>query len=231
MVLALSEKTTALSNGPLTSLPMPRAEATGDSRRRANWEVRRQAIVDTSARVFARGGYHATGITELCVANDLGKGALYHYIGSKEELLAAIHDRVMDEVMLGADRVAEAGGSPPQQLANLGDELLDVIHRYPDHVWVFLHEFPALTGDRAAQFRDRRRQYEERVEAVLQAGVDSGEFRDVQPRLTALAWLGMHNYTYLWLKAGGPLSARDVAKPFADIFMRGITNPTAQAAE
>jgi len=204
---------------------MARVEATGDSRRRANWQARRDAIIDTSARVFARGGYHATGITELCVANELGKGALYHYIGSKEELLAAIHDRVMDEVMVGADRVAVAGGSPSRQLAMLGDELLDVIHRYPDHVWVFLHEFPALTGDRAAQFRERRRRYEERVEAVLQAGVESGEFRDVQPRLTALAWLGMHNYTYLWLKSGGPLSARDVAKPFADIFMRGITNP------
>jgi hypothetical protein len=110
----------------------------------------------------------------------------------------------------------------------LGEELLDVIHRYPDHVWVFLHEFPALTGERAAQFRQRRREYERRVEAVLQAGVDSGEFRELEPRLTALAWLGMHNYTYLWLKAGGPLSARDVAKPFAEIFMRGITNPTAR---
>ncbi len=108
----------------------------------------------------------------------------------------------------------------------LGDELLDVIHRYPDHVWVFLHEFPALTGERAEQFRQRRRIYERRVEAVLQAGVDSGEFRDIEPRLTAMAWLGMHNYTYLWLKAGGRLSARDVAKPFADIFMRGITNPS-----
>ena len=49
---------------------------------------------------------------DLCAANDLGKGALYHYIGSKEELLAAIHDRVMDEVMLGANRVAAAGGTP-----------------------------------------------------------------------------------------------------------------------
>ena len=73
-------------------------------------------------------------------------------------------------------------------------------------------------------FRGRRREYERRVEAVLQAGVDSGEFRQVEPRLTALAWLGMHNYTYLWLKAGGRLSARDVAKPFAEIFMRGIVN-------
>ena len=201
---------------------MPRAEATGESKRRANWEARREAIIDTSARVFARGGYHNTGIMELCAANDLGKGALYHYIGSKEELLAAIHDRVMDEVLAGAERVTAAGGSPSEQLEMLGTELLDVIHRYPDHVWVFLHEFPALTGERAEQFRLRRRIYERQVEAVLQAGVDSGEFRDIEPRLTAMAWLGMHNYTYLWLKPGGRLSARDVAKPFAEIFMRGI---------
>jgi len=210
---------------------MVRTGATGDSPRNANWQARRQVIIDTSAPVFARHGYHATGIMDLCAANDLGKGALYHYIGSKEELLAAIHDRVMDEVMLGADRVARAGGSPSQQLAMLGQELLDVIHRYPDHVWVFLHEFPALTGERAAQFRQRRRKYEQRVEAVLQAGVDSGEFRDLEPRLTTMAWLGMHNYTYLWLKAGGRLSARDVAAPFAEIFMRGITYPTDQAHE
>jgi AcrR family transcriptional regulator len=204
---------------------MPRRGASDEPRRSAKWEARRQVIVDNSARVFARRGYHATGVTELCAANELGKGALYHYIGSKEELLAAIHDRVMDEVMLGADRVAATGGSPTAQLAMLGDELLDVIARYPDHVWVFLHEFPALTGERATQFRGRRREYERRVEAVLQAGIDRGEFRAVDPRLTALAWLGMHNYTYLWLKAGGPLSARDVAKPFADIFIQGIADP------
>jgi AcrR family transcriptional regulator len=106
----------------------------------------------------------------------------------------------------------------------LGDELLDVIHRYPDHVWVFLHEFPALTAERAAQFRERRREYEHRVEAILQAGIDAGEFRPVDPRLTALAWLGMHNYTYLWWKPGGRLSPHDVAKPFADLFIRGIAN-------
>jgi AcrR family transcriptional regulator len=200
--------------------------ASDDSKRSAKWQERRDAIVDTSAQVFARRGYHATGIAELCEVNGFGKGAFYYYIGSKEELLAAIHDRVMDEVMLGADRVARAGGSPSAQLAMLGDELLDVIHRYPDHVWVFLHEFPALTDERADKFRERRREYERRVEAVLQAGIESGEFRDVDPWLTARAWLGMHNYTYLWLKPGGRVSARDAAKPFADIFLRGIRRST-----
>ena len=199
-------------------------EPSGDARRSAKWELRREAIIDTSARVFAKQGYHATGVTELCAANDLGKGALYHYIGSKEELLAAIHDRVMDEVMAGAARVAVAGGPPTEQLARLGDELLDVIHRYPDHVWVFLHEFPALTGERAEQFRVRRHEYEKRVEDVLRAGVKSGEFRDIDPWITARAWLGMHNYTYLWLRPGGRMTARSVAKPFSRIFMEGIAH-------
>ena len=100
-----------------------------------------------------------------------------------------------------------------------------MIHRYPDHVWVFLHEFPALTGERAASFRERRGEYEKRLEGVLEAGVESGDFRDLDTWLTARAWFGMHNYTYLWLKPGGRLTAKDVAEPFAEIFMQGIEQP------
>ena len=203
---------------------MPKPKAKDEHSRSARWHGRRQAIIDLSAKVFAERGYHNTSTIELCEATGLGKGALYYYIGSKEQLLAAIHDRVMDEVMLGADRAALAGGSPPDQLAMLGEELLVVIVRYPDHVWVFLHEFPALTGEYAEQFRKRRHEYERRVEGVFEAGADSGDFRQLDPRLAARAWLGMHNYTYLWLKAGGRLSAKQVAASFADIFVRGITS-------
>jgi len=198
-------------------------ETVADPARSAKWQRRREQIVDTSAKVFAVHGFHGTSTTELCEANGLGKGALYYYISSKEELLAAIHDRVMDEVMIGAARVAESGGTPPEQLAQLGRELLDVIARYPDHVWVFLHEFPALTGDNATQFRARRHEYEAAVETVIAAGVASGDFRALDPRLTARAWLGMHNYTYLWLRPGGALSAAEVADQFADVFIKGVT--------
>ena len=206
---------------------MSSIETRSEPRRSAKWQARRQEIIDTSAQVFARRGYHATGLTELCAANDLGKGALYHYIGSKEELLAAIHDLVMDDVIVAADRALETGGSPPEQLVLLGDALLDIIARYPDHSRVVLHEFPALTGERAERFQARRRQFEQRVEAVLQAGVESGDFRGVDPRLTSLAWLGMHNYAYLWLNPKGPLTAGEVARMFGEIFIRGI----AQGAE
>ena len=57
---------------------------------------------------------------------------------------------------------------------------------------------------------------------MLQAGIDAGEFREIDARLTAFAWLGMHNYTYLWLKPGGALSAAEVAEQFADVFIGGV---------
>ena len=197
-------------------------QSDGASRRSPNWVARRDAIVDTSARVFAQNGYHATGINELCAANELGKGALYHYIGSKEQLLAAIHDRVMDHVLASGTRVATSTGTPTEKLVQLGEELLDIITLFPDHVWVFLHEFPALTGERAETFRERRREYEKDLENVIAAGIKAGEFRKVEPRLTALAWLGMHNYTYLWWKPDHKLMPRDIARRFADIFIDGI---------
>ena len=201
---------------------MPQTRLKDKQGKSSKWQQRRHAIVDTSATVFAERGYHATSTTELCEANGIGKGALYYYIGSKEALLAAIHDRVMDEVMLGADRVALAGGSPPEQLAMLGEELLDVIFRFPDHVWVFLHDFPALTGKNAETFRLRRRAYERRVAAVFEQGMESGDLRNLDTRLAVTAWLGMHNYTYLSLRAGGHFSVKDVAKSFAEIFILGV---------
>ena len=192
-------------------------------RRSPNWEARRETVVDISAQAFAIAGYHATSINDLCAANELGKGALYHYIGSKEDLLAAIHNRVMDEVKASADRVAAARGTPVQRLTMMGAELIDIITRYPDHVSVFLHDFRALTGQRAVEFRDRRREYERAVEQILADGIKTRDFRKLDPALTARAWLGMHNYTYLWLKSDGTLSGPEVAKRFAQIFISGIS--------
>jgi AcrR family transcriptional regulator len=186
---------------------------------------KRERVIDVVVELFSKNGYASTGMTEICDATGLARGALYYYIGSKEALLAEIHDRVMDPLLSEAGAIAELGLGFEARLRLLSESLLwQIIHRH-DHVWVFLHEFPALTGERATMFRKRRGEYEKRVEAVLRAGVDSGDFREVDPWLTARAWFGMHNYTYLWLKPGGRLTAKDVAEPFAAIFMQGIATP------
>ena len=161
---------------------MPRTAASDEPRRSAKWKARRDVIIDTSAPVFARRGYHATGIAELCEVNGLGKGAFYHYIESKEELLAAIHDRVMDEVMLGADRVADSGRVAVRAAGHAGRR---AARRHPPLPRSRLGVPPRVPG---AHRRTRRAVprapagVRARVEAVLQAGVDAGEFRDVDPQ-------------------------------------------------
>ena len=189
--------------------------------RSAKWHRRRQEIIDTSAKLFARQGYHGTGMAELCEANGLAKGAFYYYIGSKEELLEAINDRIMDEMMLGADRVGRAGGAPGEQLAMLGNEFDGVLVRFPDHLWVLMRDYPALTGEHAKRFARRRREYEERVEAIIQSGVDSGEFRQIDVDHAAQAWIATKTNT--WRMGHERQTASTFASTFEDIFVRGIS--------
>jgi AcrR family transcriptional regulator len=199
---------------------MPPARGKQTSRS-AKWHQRRLEVIDTSATVFARRGYHGTGLIELCEANQLSKGALYYYIGSKEQLLEAINDRLLDEVMLGADRVQRAGGSPTEQLAMLGTEYMNVMVRLPDHASVMIHDYPALTGAYAKRFKRRRREYEHRVEEIIVAGIKSGDFRDVDPYNAAQAWLGTQ--THMWRMAESARSAHGYASTVEDIFVRGIS--------
>lgn len=191
----------------------------------ARWLQRQNEIVDVAAQLFAKKGYNATGIAELCDAVGLGKGSLYYYIKSKERLLSRIHDRVMEQVLQSAADIEATGASPAERLRMHGIELLKIITQYPDHVWVFLHEWRALKGDEKKEFRRKRRVYEETLERVLTEGVESGEFEIGDTRLAVHAWLGMHNYTYQWFRAGGRLNAFQIANHYYRIFLDGIRSP------
>jgi AcrR family transcriptional regulator len=187
------------------------------------WQQKRTEVVDIAARLFAAHGYHATGITQLCTAVGLGKGALYYYVESKENLLFLIHERVMEFFLVRGREIAGSGRSAEERLRLLGELQLEAIASYPHHVAVFLHEYKTLTGERAAEFSKSRRQYEKMLERVFQDGVDDGAFEIPDLRLAVLAWLGMYNYTYIWFDAAkGGLAEQAVARRYHDIFVKGI---------
>ncbi|MGH3665590.1 MAG: TetR family transcriptional regulator [Egibacteraceae bacterium] len=202
----------------------------GGKQPRARWVQRQNEIVDVAAQLFAKQGYNATGIAELCDVVGLGKGSLYYYIESKERLLSKIHDRVMEQVLQSAADIEATEASPAERLRMHGIELLKIITQYPDHVWVFLHEWRALKGGEKTEFKRKRRVYEEALERVLTDGVESGEFEISDTRLAVHAWLGMHNYTYQWFRAGGRLNAFQIANHYYQIFLDGIRSPVCSAA-
>lgn len=187
------------------------------------WEQRRNEIVDEAARLFAANGYHATGVAELGDAVGLGRGALYYYIDSKENLLTLIHDRVIVDVLAAGNAAMAMEAPATERLRSLGRDLVRIIALYPDHVWVFLHEFKSLSGSAAEQFRSNRRSFENSIETILISGVNEGAFKIANTRLTTLAWLGLHNYIYIWFRSGGSITVEMIAENFSDIFLDGIT--------
>lgn len=59
--------------------------------------AKRAEIVRHAADVFARHGYHATTMQDIATKADIGKGTIYEYFRTKEELFLAIYDSWMSE--------------------------------------------------------------------------------------------------------------------------------------
>jgi TetR/AcrR family transcriptional regulator, repressor for uid operon len=51
---------------------------------------RRRNILETAVQVYARQGFHQTGMRQLCSALGMSPGALYRYFPSKEAIIAGI---------------------------------------------------------------------------------------------------------------------------------------------
>jgi AcrR family transcriptional regulator len=192
-------------------------------RSRARHDARFSEIVDVAASLFAERGYHATSIQDLSDATGLQRGALYHYIGGKKDLLFAIHERFI-EPLLSEARGIQAGNLPPEEaIRALARALMGAIDEFGDQVTVFLHEWKTIRNDpEAAGVRDARREFEEIVEEALARGVRDGQFAVRDLRLTTLAFLGMINYSYQWYVPGGRFTAGQVTEDFSEIFLKGI---------
>ena len=99
---------------PLTWDGMPAVPPPTRPALRARYEGRRAELIDAAAKAFAEGGYKETSIADLSAATGLAAGGIYHYIGSKENLLIAICDDLLAPLLeegreiVAAERAARA---------------------------------------------------------------------------------------------------------------------------
>ncbi|MER5436764.1 TetR/AcrR family transcriptional regulator [Streptomyces sp. NPDC002588] len=192
-----------------------------------DYEVRRQKIIDTAAELFARQGYAATSVNELCRAVGLAKGALYYYIGSKQNLLVEIQSRVMNPLLSRARQIAELDTDPVLRLRLLSESLLTIIFRRLDHIWVYEHDYRSLTGDYLQTLLGRRAEFQRLVTGLITKAAEHGGFRATPPRLATLQFLNLHNHTYQWAKPGGRWDAAQLSREYCDTLLRGFGAPAA----
>lgn len=187
----------------------------------SSFDTNLERILRISADLFARNGYHGTGITELCKAVGLGRGALYHYIGSKEAVLYRISKTEVDRMNALAEDLQRQNLDPEEHLRRLASGLLSNIAEHRSEWTVFFREYSALSGEWRDRVVSARERYEGRWRQVLDRGVREGTFAPMSGLLVK-GLLGMFNYTYLWYEPGGRISPEELAGQFLDAILRGI---------
>ncbi|WP_433502842.1 TetR/AcrR family transcriptional regulator [Pseudonocardia halophobica] len=180
-------------------------------------------MIATAADLFARNGYHGTGIAELGRAVGLGRGALYHYIESKEAVLYAISKDQVDKMNALAESILDKGLEPEELLREMARGLLRNISTHRSEWTVFFREYGALTGQRRDHVIAARERYESYWRQALDQGVRSGVLRPT-PRILVKGILGMLNYTYLWFEPDGVLTPEELADVFLDALINGLSS-------
>ncbi len=185
------------------------------------FEATRERVVMAAAELFARHGYHGTGVADLGREVGLGKGALYRYIGSKEDLLYEISVKQVERMNSVAESIVESDASAVDMLHALGRALVRNIADHRDEWTVFFSDYHALTGPRRDKVIAARQQYEDYWQLALRRGRDEGTIAPGN-RLVVKGVLGMLNYTYLWFEPSGDLSPEQLADQFVATLLDGI---------
>src|SRR3954452_4944624 len=182
----------------------------------------RPDIIEAATRIFSERGYHAASMSDIADAVGIRKASLYHHVRKKEDLLFAIHEALVDELIDETLAVSSSSASPAEKVRELLHLTMRFIARNREGVTVFLAERHAVTGERWQALVVKRDLYERMVSQIVTEGRGSGEFADLPPELVAKALLGMANWAYTWFRQDGPMSADDVAEVFAAIALRGL---------
>ncbi|HEV8420933.1 MAG TPA: helix-turn-helix domain-containing protein [Actinomycetota bacterium] len=142
--------------------------------------------MDAATKLFIRRGTSDTTIADIAEAAHVAKGTFYLYFDSKEQLLAALKERWVDEMMAHALPFIERIGKEDWWgLADaVAESMVDFTLVHAD-LCAFVMQQPHTPGT-----KDILAECERRVNAMiaggLQVGIDSGAFHVEDPELAAI---------------------------------------------
>lgn len=165
-----------------TARPTPRAQRHATKRAR---------ILEAASRIFASRIYHLVNMDEVARAAGVGKGTLYRYFPSKEDLYLAIVDEAFG-ILIRRLEAKEAAGLPPATA--LHHMIEAIVETFAQHLSFFrlMHHGEARLFLRKKQVIRARREHIARLLAeVLDRGVETGVFRKIDRTLGPSMLIGM----------------------------------------
>jgi AcrR family transcriptional regulator len=192
------------------------------SKREQQREERRKQILDAALTVFSAKGFHATNVSDVAAEAGVSQGTIYWYFESKEELFhAALLSAFTD---IGEQTVAPLAecSTATEKLLALAESMEALAEVAEGLFMLFLGYWSSSDRkEESAQiWVELLTQYKDIVVAVIQEGIESGEFRPVDAE--SLVWA--------LLAAYDGLAAYVILKPDMDLvrasrtFMQALLN-------
>jgi TetR/AcrR family transcriptional regulator, fatty acid metabolism regulator protein len=176
-------------------------------------EEKRRQILDAAVRAFARKGYHACRVGEIAEEAGVAYGLVYHYFGSKEEILQTIFRDTWTQMLARIAELEAEGDSASEQVRKVTALLLRTWRRDPNLVRVLVREVTRSPEQLQQQIDEIGHGYEA-LERIVRRGQEAGEFRrDIDPQLAATIFYGaLEEVLTGWVMGQLPGDEDDVAK-------------------
>ncbi|WP_299631234.1 TetR/AcrR family transcriptional regulator [uncultured Roseobacter sp.] len=178
-------------------------------------------VREAALKLFAQQGFAAVSMRQIAGEVGVQVGALYNYTPDKQSLLFDLMKSHMDGLL-----AAYADNSAVTAEARLHDFVQFHIrfhHDRPDAVFIAYMELRNLTPENFAVIEALRRQYEDRLEDILRAGVASGSFDVPDTKIATLALIAMLTGVNTWFRAGGRLSLEDVEAQYWQMVRKAVS--------
>jgi len=179
-------------------------------------------ILRAATALFCERGYHGTSVRTLARELRLETASLYYHFHSKQEILFAILDRTLDDLLDGLRRaVAAADGAESQLRAAVRFHV--VFHaRRRQEAFVSHSELRSLTPANLRRVIAKRDQYEDVFRGLLTAGIRGGVFQAPDVKLTAAAILSMCTGVATWFSEGGRLAPEAIAGRYVEVISKSL---------
>lgn len=185
-----------------------------------------ERLLAEATRLFAERGYDRTSVQEIVEAAGVTKGALYHYFGSKDDLLHEIYGRVLRLQTERLDSIAAQDAPVATRLAEAASDVVVTSIGNLDDTKIFFRSMHQLSPVKQKAVRAERRRYHEKFRALIEEGQREGVFRaELRPDLVVDYFFGSVHHLGTWYRADGPLSATTVAEDFADMLLHSVRQP------
>lgn len=188
----------------------------------ADYDQRRQAIVDAAAALFASRGFAGASVSDLAQRCKTSKSLIYHYYQSKEDILFDVmstHVQALDEA---ARAVAALDAAPEAKLRALAHAFMRLYAGAADRHKVLLNELDQLPRARRARIIALQRGLIDQVGGLLRAIDPKLARQAARARAAAMLFFGMINWTHTWFDPNGEISAAELADMTVDLTVGGL---------